>query len=513
MSKRTRRRSGKSSRWLYAFGGLVIAGIVLILLMPMLVMNWVRGYLQEEAFRDRLEQAFGSQMQAQVTLSPLRWTGDEVTATEAGLSTATGWQARLNGLHTTLDWNAFRQGKWRTVGTGVDSITMARLPQPQAAAPAPARESTPPPDGQISDTDSAIPAWLHRYLPSSTEVDGIRVDRFTLLHPGPWNLRDARVRLSTWRQGETSLQGMVEGGIVETPLMLPAQTVPMKLNLSRASLRLSAEDLHLKEATLTWLETTEITARGHLRPLDGTWEGSASITGIPMRECLTEDWRIRLSGKLEASLKARGDSISTPVISGRLNLREGVLTALPILDQLASYTGVERFKRIVLDTATAEVTLNGSRRQFDKVILQSNGLLYLDGNLVVEGELIEGNFLLGVTPETLKWIPGAQQHVFTSTHPAGPAGMLWTPLRITGSIQSPKEDLSSRLAAAAGKAVLDGTGQIVGQGSELLLTPVLGKDAAVLPGAVIKEATDTTGKAVETGVKLLEGIGGGLLGR
>lgn len=513
MSKRTRRRSGKSSRWLFALAGLVVAGIVLMLLMPMLVMNWVRGYLQEEAFRSRMEQAFGSQIQAQVTLSPLRWTGDEVTATEAGLSTATGWQARLNGLHTTLDWNAFRQGKWRAVGTGVDFIIIERLPQALGAAPAPARQSTPPPEVQIENEDSGIPAWLRRYLPTATEVDGIRVNRFTVLHPGPWNLKDARVRLTTWQQGETSLQGVVEGGIVETPIMLPAQTVPMKLNLSRASVRLSREDLHLKEATLTWLEAGEITARGHLRPLDGTWDGSANITGIPLRECLTEDWRIRLSGTLDADLKARGSSITAPVVSGRLDLREGVLTALPILDQLASYTGVERFKRIVLDVATSEVTFNGSSRQFDKVILQSNGLLYLDGNLVVQGEQIEGNFLLGVTPETLKWIPGAQQHVFTSTHPTGPAGMLWTPLRITGSIHLPKEDLSARLAAAAGKAVLDGAGQVVGQGSELLLTPLLGKEAAVLPGGVIKEATDTTGKAVETGVKLLEGIGGGLLGR
>ncbi|MCW0219792.1 MAG: hypothetical protein OJI67_15815, partial [Prosthecobacter sp.] len=87
------------------------------------------------------------------------------------------------------------------------------------------------------------------------------------------------------------------------------------------------------------------------------------------------------------------------------------------------------------------------------------------------------------------------------------------PLHITGTMQAPREDLSSRLAAAAGKALLNAPGEIVGQGSQLLLSPVLGKEAGSLPKEVIKGATDTTGKAVETGVKLLEGIGGGLLGK
>ncbi|HCN75709.1 MAG TPA: hypothetical protein DIT13_00775, partial [Verrucomicrobiales bacterium] len=63
----------------------------------------------------------------------------------------------------------------------------------------------------------------------------------------------------------------------------------------------------------------------------------------------------------------------------------------------------------------------------------------------------------------------------------------------------------------AGRAVLDAPGEVTAQAGELLLTPVLGKDAATAPGTVIKGATEAGGKAVESGVRLLEGIGGGLL--
>lgn len=512
MSTRTRRRSGKSPRWLFALLALAVLIVALALLMPMLVMNWVRGYLQQEAFRGRMEHFFGTQMRGEVTLAPLRWTGDEVTSTEAGISTASGWEARLDGLHLGLDWNAFRQGKWRVIGTSLDSVTLEKVAT--AAPAAPVEKETFPEDVRES---SSIPAWLKSYLPTTSEVDGMRIDRLTLRHPGPWNLKDAKVKLSSWQQGETSIQALAEGGIVETPILLPAQTVPMKLNLVRASSRLSREDLHLKEATLKWLDAGEITARGHLRPLDGTWDAAAHIIGIPLRECLNEDWRLRLSGQVDGEVNVNGSRISAPVISGNLALKEGVLTALPILDRLAAYTGVERFKRLVLDIATTDLRITGETRQFDKVVVQSNGLLYLSGSLSIQAGQMNGHFMLGVTPETLKWIPGAQQHVFTASNPTGPAGMLWTPLQITGTMEAPREDLSGRLAAAAGRALLDAPGEIVGQGSQLLLKPVLGDKAAALPGEVLKGATDTTGKAVESGVKtgvqLLEGISGGLLGR
>ncbi|TDU70985.1 hypothetical protein EI77_02103 [Prosthecobacter fusiformis] len=509
MSTRTRLRSGKRPRWLYALGSLLVVCIVILLVMPMLVMGWVRSYLQEEAFRGRMEQLFGTQMRGEVTLAPLHWTGDEVTSAQASVTTTQGWQANLDGLHLMLDWNAFRQGKWRTVGAGIDSITLEKKVVSPIAKPVVFVASAPP----LGSTGSSIPIWLRRYLPTETEVDGVSVERFSLLHPGPWNVRNTKVRAATWRQGETSIQVTAEDGIVETPIMLPAQLQPVKLNLTRASVRLSREELQLKEASLKWLDAGEITARGHLRPQEGTWEVSTHIAGIPLQECLTEDWRIRLSGFIEGDLTARGSRTATPVITGQVDIRQGILTALPVLDQLASYTGVERFKRLVLDVATSQVSITGRTRQFEKVILQSNGLLYLNGNLKVEGDQIDGNFMLGVTPETLKWIPGAGQHVFTATHPTGPVGMMWTPLRITGTLQAPREDLSTRLAAAVGKVLLDAPGQVVNKGSELLIAPVLGKDAAALPNEAIKGATDTTGKAVDTGVKLLEGISSGLLGQ
>ncbi len=507
MSSRPRRRSGKSPRWLFVLIGMGLLVVVLALLAPMLVMNWVRGYLQQEAFRGQMERFFGTQLQGEVALTPLRWTGDEVTATEATVKMANGWQAEIGGLHLGLDWNAFRQGTWRVVGTGADDVALTFAPAATRAVDVPEM----PTDGGEMRTET--PLWLRRYLPDKTEIDGVMVDRLSLRYPGPWSVTEAKVRIGTWQQGETSAQVVVEKGILETPIQIEAQPTPLKFNLNRASTRISRDELHLKEVSLSWLGDSEITARGHLRPTLGTWKVTTNLKNIPLRECVNEDWKLRLTGLVEGDLEIEGRYQTLPTVEGDVRLREGVLTTLPILDRLATYTGVERFKRLVLDIASAQVSGSGDARHFEKIILQSNGLLRLEGTLHVQGGQLDGSFLLGVTPETLKWIPGAQQHVFNSPNPAGPVGMIWTPLRITGNIDSPREDLSERLITGAGKALLSAPADIAGKGTELLLSPVLGQEAAGKPGEVLKGATDAAGKAAETGVKLLEGLGGGLLGR
>jgi hypothetical protein len=50
----------------------------------------------------------------------------------------------------------------------------------------------------------------------------------------------------------------------------------------------------------------------------------------------------------------------------------------------------------------------------------------------------------------MRWIPGAERLVFTEDR----EGFLWTPMKLTGTLAEPKEDLSARLIAAAGEAVI-----------------------------------------------------------
>ncbi|MES2598687.1 MAG: hypothetical protein V4662_25360 [Verrucomicrobiota bacterium] len=522
MAVRSRRRSRQIPRWLLLLLGLGGVMIVLVLMAPMLVMNWVRSYVQKEVFRGKMEQFLGTQMKGSVTLGPLRWTGDEVTTSMLEATTVTGWKAEVSGLHVGLDWQAFRNRQWRIVETSADTLELS-FKAPEVGLPG---VVVPPPTEPVltSETQSSsIPEWIRAYLPNTTEIDGVRFDALSLTYPGGWRLGESKLRVAAWQQGEQSVQATVEGGILETPVQLPVQLHPMKFNLSRASARLSREDLHLTSATLSWIGDSEITARGHVRPQDKTWELNTHLSAIPLREVLSQDWKLRLTGLVEGDLNITGGQGKDPKVEGDVQLKNAVLTALPVLDKLASYTRVDRFKRLVLDIATAHVIGSGESRQFEKIVLQSNGLLRIEGNLAILSGKIDGSFMIGVTPETLRWIPGAQQHVFTSTNPTAPAGMLWTPLHISGTIDAPREDLTERLMGGAGKALLNAPAEVVGRAGEALLSPVVGEDLAKKPGEVLKGATKTltspgdaakkASEAAEKGIDLLKGLGGGLLGK
>ncbi len=523
MSSRRRSRSGKGNRWLIILICLGTALVGLLLLAPILVTSWVRDYLQKETFRGKMEQFFGTQLQGTATLAPLRWTGDEVTTQNAQVTTGSGWKAEVNSLHLALDWSAFRQGKWRVINAGADVLDLQFKAPAQGKSEADVTAPTP----ILNSTASTIPAWLRGYLPSTTEVAGLKVDRLTLRYPGPWQLTESTLRIGAWQQGEQSVQAVATEGIIETPIQLPVQAQPMKFNLVRATTRLSREDLHLSEATLRWLDESEITLNGHVKPKEGSWQMNAQLVAIPLKEVLSEDWKLRLTGLIEGDLEIQGSRQTTPSVKGDVRLKDGVLTALPILDKLATYTGVERFKRIILDIASAQISGSGETQKFEKIIIQSNGLVRLEGKLSILNGQLDGQFLVGVTPETLRWIPGAQQHVFTSTNPSGTPGLVWTPLRISGSIDAPREDLSERLIGGASKALLSAPAEVVGKTSEMLLSPVLGSDLGKKPGEVLKSATDILTKpgesakkatelptkAVEKGIDLLKGIGGGLLGK
>ena len=110
--------------------------------------------------------------------------------------------------------------------------------------------------------------------------------------------------------------------------------------------------------------------------------------------------------------------------------------------------------------------------------------------------------MLGVTPETVRGIPGAEKRVFVEDNPAGPPGLQWTRVRIAGTLDAPQEDLSSRLIGAAGMSLVFDAPAKVGQGAEALLKPVVGEDAAKVPGKVI----DGTSGVIESGVKAGAGM-------
>ena len=253
-----------------------------------------------------------------------------------------------------------------------------------------------------------------------------------------------------------------------------------------------------------------LVGEGDFRKREYSFEGE--MRRVYCEEMVPEDWKKRLLGTLESDFTVQGAGKNPALTSGSLVLRDGVLTALPVLDRLAAYTDTSRFRRLTLDTAELDYRQHGKRLELTNIVLASEGLTRLEGRLEIVGGRLDGWFQFGIAPGLLAHIPGAETEVFLP----GKEGLLWTPLRVTGTLGDPEEDLSKRMIAAAGARmfelapetglwVLKNSGRVAGEMAHGVLD-LLGDPAVDTGSSVVGQGVDVVREGVNGLFNLIPGM-------
>jgi hypothetical protein len=159
-------------------------------------------------------------------------------------------------------------------------------------------------------------------------------------------------------------------------------------------------------------------------------------------------WRKHLAGTLSGSavIEASGQ------IAGDVLLQDGRIEDLAVLGLIADFTGNPSFRRMPLQEMAARFSYRNGWLEFQNLTAESKGLLRMIGTAKVapDGKL-DGRFEIGVTPQTLQWLPGSRERVFRTARD----GYLWADLVVGGTLQYPTEDLSARLTTALGQELIE----------------------------------------------------------
>lgn len=470
---------------------------------------WIQRYIKSPAFQKMLAQQLGDAMKGDATLETLNWSGPNVYVSKAGVTPkgTQGWKLiEGEGVQASVDFQAARRGVWRVTRINMDRLRMdlrsaAEIPQEL------------PPDTELDTAPPSMPGWLKRWLPTRTQIDEVNVDSFDLLPAAGADGVSVKELQLTAKPAVDEGAWLLRGS--NGTLTLPGVKEPFRL--STTSARLDTRSLALNDAVAKWLGDSEVTARGDLPfEKDKTWKFTGLISNLDVKHVLGPEWLTKLSGVLG------GDYEATPVtLKAKLEVKNGVVQNMPLLDRVADFTRTERFRRVVLDQATADIERAGDTTHIRNLVLQSNGLVRVQGDITLHGRAIQGALMVGVLPDTLRWIPGSQSRVFTEQNPAGPPGFVWTHVNLTGTLDSIREDLSNRLLIAMGKAALDVPLDLAGRSLEMLGeaagTPVSPQAVKEVTNEVMKTGTEvlkgtggaaekTVEKAVETGVDVLKGV-------
>ncbi len=434
----------------------------------------VRSYLHSDGFRKFLSAEASELAGVTGEFGPFHWDGlavdaDSFEATGEGIVTG----VRADGLHTEVGLSGLRRGVWEVRGSSVRRLELSvdATQEPDEIAQAKVKQAK-----KISATKAKHSSWL----PREAELENMDVGNVAvkvILDQGLAIASGMNVHAEQ-AGARNAYRGEIEGGTVR----LPFGIVP-ELRLDRALVRYQDKRVFLTKATVAAWANGRIEGSGEWDMKSRQYSLGGNATGIRCEDLLSVDWAKRLTGEVVSDFSL-ANSTGAAAASGTITVTNGTLTALPMLDALAAYADTRRFRVLTLNEAHTAWRWKKGELSLTNLVLSSEGLVRLEGGIILRGQQMDGVFRLGLAPGTLASIPGAETDVFI----AGERGLLWAPLRITGTLDDPKEDLTDRLIAAAGLRMFD---QI----------PETGEKVIKFTQSVLGENPN---KAVEKGVEIIE---------
>ena len=474
MSRRARRKKGGTREpWLGKF--LVLLGVFLLLALA-LGYAGLRVYLHSEGFRKFLSAEVSKAVKVVGTFSSFRWDGltvetERFEATGEGMIVSVG----ADQISTEVGFGALSKGAWELKQTRVSRLEVGLDFTKKEEAP---------PEVTQSVTKRKQAGWL----PSKVGLESVAIGELVIrakTSDGDIAARGMKVRLEPIST-KGAYEGEITGGTID---LAKTRLPPIRLEKIRGSFRDGSA--FITSADLRAWDSGRIDAFGEWDSKTGTYAFEGDLDGVKCDEVFNENWARRFTGDLSSTFSLKNNS-GKMAANGKLTIRNGTLTALPMLDALAAYADTRRFRIIQLSDARTKWQYSDGVFLFTDFVMASEGLIRLEGDFSIKGKAIDGLFRLGLVPGTLASIPGAETDVFLP----GERGLLWAPIRITGTLDDPKEDLTDRLVLAAGMRMFD----VIPDSGERVL-----KFTKSVLGETPDKVIDRGLKVIDEGGKVIEG--------
>lgn len=426
-----------SQRWIRIAAVAFAIAVGLLLAGYLFGKSWAQSYLRGPEFRKFVNARIGKTLQSEVEFDPFQFNGLTLyseSMTARGLEGGPFSKMQIDQLRAEFSLRRFFDRVWQVesieaqhVGIKLDGTRLSRPPEPEKL-------------------EAIARANTSGWLPNRVEIASAIIRDFELT----WgDLPSTSGSLTKLAVRATPAEGgwLIEGGRGE----LRAAGLP-GLTVENIRLRQRDRTLFVNEANFLSNEGGTVKTSGEV-VFDERVDLQSKFNGIDIAPFLSKDWRMRLYGRANGDVRIQSTlPPSGPLtVSGTVDLKNGRLEALPVLNEVAAFTKSQQFRSLALSRATARFERKANELKVYDLVTESEGLIRIEGAFNVASGQIDGLFQVGVSPTTLQWLPGSQDRVFTVAR----NGYVWTPVRLTGPVDSPSEDLTPRLVAAAGGAIIE----------------------------------------------------------
>jgi len=444
MTASSKQGSGRK-KW-YILGGLLIAGVVLLVLfgalLPIFITNWLGG----KDFQKIASQQASSFLKTEGDFESFDWSSFSVYS--AGFATRSGakgqWNWDIRDIRTEISPRLLLDRILRFSEISIGSI---KIKSGTGLGSVPESLSAKPPSSS-SGSD----------LFRDVQVGKVLIKSFGL-QPGPttsgWGVENIGIEVHPNPQNTTF---SIQGGEILSPLPWLGALSLQQAKGSYLSPQIYLTRLELKSAQGGNLE---LSGEGRTDSIAGR-KGRLTWDRWPLPEGKIGvglfDIPAKMSGTFELTDWKSGGPVGTgqvKLIDARLEPGKGSET---ILGLLAVLTGEPRLRGCTLSTAQAFWTLEPGVYNIRSITAEAPGLLRVNGQIKVMGQNLSGVINLALEKNLGSKVSGLTGGELFRQETDG---YLNQPIRISGTLDRPENDLQSKLTGALARTAIRTGAQIL----------------------------------------------------
>jgi hypothetical protein len=290
--------------------------------------------------------------------------------------------------------------------------------------------------------------WYFFFLPDRVYLKRVWSDRVDLT----WPMRGRtggmfQTRLVITPSGR-DFEYRANGGTLKNPFMPKLAVRQVHVLITKKLFRLYDLDLNSGDGSIHGEGTTAISGEKHA---DFTFNWN----DVPVREWLPKAWSGNFGGAATGDFHWTGNDykLAAATIIGAVKVKGGRVSGLKFLDTIAAVTKRNDLAQLDLDVCRARFRWREGDCELKDVVVEQTGKFRIEGTVSFSERSLGGTLQLGLNRQYLDWLPHPEE-VFSRE--AG--GYLWTTMHLSGTLESPQQDLSPRLI----KALTDSPGALLG---------------------------------------------------
>jgi hypothetical protein len=238
------------------------------------------------------------------------------------------------------------------------------------------------------------------------------------------------------------------GGTLKDPFVPELAVRQVYLLITKKVFTLYQLDLNSGDGSIHGQGTTEISGEKHA-------DFAFNWNDVPVREWLPKTWSDNFAGVAAGDAHWTGNDyrLAAATLIGAVRVKGGHVGNLKFLDTIAAVTRRNDLARLDLDVCGARFRWREGDCELKEIVIEQTGKFRIEGTVSFSDRSLGGTLEIGLSRNYLDWLPHPEE-VFSRE--AG--GYLWTTTHLSGTLDSPQQDLSPRLV----KALTDSPGALLG---------------------------------------------------